>query len=199
MTRRKTSAEERELFEAAFVETRPLKPIAVQSADTAPKPRVAKPAKPTGGLDGNTAERLRKGALDPEARIDLHGFTEAAAHRALLNFLRNARRNGARLVLVITGKGGPAPAPDEPFDMEREQRARGVLKSAVPRWPGRARFRRTDRRPPRRPPPPWWRGRDVYQSAQAAIDDQIRPGTRRQHFERCLGPRPVVGDHFGGG
>ena len=98
------------------------------------------PPKHTGGLDGNTAERLRKGALDPDARIDLHGLTEAAAHRALLSFLRNARKGGARLVLVITGKGARKPAPDEPFDLELESRARGVLKSMVPRWLGEPSF-----------------------------------------------------------
>jgi len=126
--RRKTSDEERELFEAAFKETRPLKrePARAKTQATASR-------KP-GGLDGNTQDRLRKGTLDPDARIDLHGMTEAVAHRALLGFLRNAQRGGARLVLVITGKGAREADADAPFDMEAAQRARGVLKTAVPRW-----------------------------------------------------------------
>ena len=86
---------------------------------------------PTGGLDGNTQERLRKGMLDPDARIDLHGMTEDVAHNRLLAFLTNAQRGGARLALVITGKGARVAAPDEPFDMEQERRARGVLKSLL--------------------------------------------------------------------
>jgi DNA-nicking Smr family endonuclease len=129
MKKRATSDDERKLFEQAFKETRPLRRA---SADEArPAPAVAR--KPS-GVDGNTAERMRKGALEPDARIDLHGMTEAVAHRALLGFLRNAQRRGARLALVITGKGAPAPDADAPFDMDQERRARGVLKSAVPRW-----------------------------------------------------------------
>ena len=134
MRKRKTTDEERALFADAFKEARPIKPA---SKGASKKPATANtPAekKFTGGLDGNTADRLRKGALEPERRIDLHGMTEAAAHRALLSFLRSAHRGGARLVLVITGKGMRAPDPYAPFDLELETRARGVLKSMVPRW-----------------------------------------------------------------
>jgi DNA-nicking Smr family endonuclease len=139
MSRRKITDEERKLFAEAFKETRPHKP-AKGAAKPAPKLTLQAPQKHTGGLDGNTAERLRKGALDPDARIDLHGMTEAVAHGALLSFLRNARKDGARLVLVITGKGARKPAPDQPFDLELERRARGVLKSMVPRWLGEPSF-----------------------------------------------------------
>lgn len=139
MRKRSTTDEERKLFAEAFREARPHKP-AKAAVKPAPKPVLQIPQKHTGGLDGNTAERLRKGALDPDARIDLHGLTEAAAHRALLSFLRNAQKSGARLVLVITGKGARKPAPDEPFDLELESRARGVLKSMVPRWLGEPSF-----------------------------------------------------------
>ena len=43
---------------------------------------------------------------------------------------------------MVTGKGTP-PAPDAPFDLELNSRARGVLKTLAPRWlqePGLARF-----------------------------------------------------------
>lgn len=132
--RRKTTDEERALFVETFKETRPMKPAA---KSTPAKPIAVAPAaakKFTDGVNGNTAERLRKGALEPDRRIDLHGKTEAAAHRALLSFLRGAQRGGDRLVLVITGKGARAPDPYAPFDLELETRARGVLKSMVPRW-----------------------------------------------------------------
>jgi len=135
--KRKTTDEERTQFVEAFKETRPMKP----AAKPAPKKSAAAAAvvaaaakKFTDGVNGNTAERLRKGALEPDRRIDLHGLTEAAAHRALLSFLRGAQRGGDRLVLVITGKGARAPDPHAPFDLELETRARGVLKSMVPRW-----------------------------------------------------------------
>ena len=126
--KRRTTDEERAEFAEAFKEARPHKPALASSARTAKKPGA------TGGLDGNTADRLRKGLLDPDARIDLHGMTEEVAHRALLNTLRNAQRHGGRLVLVITGKGARESDPHAPFDMERERSSRGVLKSAVPRW-----------------------------------------------------------------
>lgn len=82
------------------------------------------------GLDRRSAERLRGGALRIEARLDLHGMTQAEAHRALDAFLARAEDAGRRCVLVITGKGGPERA--------------GVLRAAVPRWlneaPNRARL-----------------------------------------------------------
>jgi DNA-nicking Smr family endonuclease len=134
MSRRKTTDDERTLFEETFREARPHKPVKRAATKPAAKAVVPVPQKRTGGLDGNTADRLRKGALDPDARIDLHGMTEAVAHNRLLAFLRNARRSGARLVLVITGKGARKPDPYAPFDLELESRARGVLKSMVPRW-----------------------------------------------------------------
>jgi DNA-nicking Smr family endonuclease len=126
--RRKTTDDERAEFAEAYKEARPHKPVVLPSA----KPQ-KKPGK-TGGLDGNTADRLRKGEIEPDARIDLHGMTEAVAHRALLNLLRGAHRRGGKLVLVITGKGAREADPHAPFDMERERSSRGVLKAAVPRW-----------------------------------------------------------------
>jgi DNA-nicking Smr family endonuclease len=85
------------------------------------------------GLDGRTEERLRRGQLEPEARLDLHGLTEREAHQTLLTFLRTARLRGYRLALIVTGKGARV-APDQPFDMELNYRSRGILKAVVPRW-----------------------------------------------------------------
>jgi len=67
-----------------------------------------------------------KEAID--ARLDLHGLTQAQAHAALLRFLRDASVRDARLVLVITGKGSR--------DGER-----GVLKRQVPQWLALPEFR----------------------------------------------------------
>lgn len=146
MNRRDLKAEERTLFEAAMKDAVPVKKPAAK-----PKPGSAKaksriaPAReadravpPDGsksrGLDGNTIERLRRGALEPEARLDLHGLTEAAAHRALAGFLHDAAARGQRLVLVVTGKGGKQAAADAPFDLGRGASGRGVLKTMTPRW-----------------------------------------------------------------
>ncbi|HEY5347492.1 MAG TPA: Smr/MutS family protein [Rhizomicrobium sp.] len=125
---RRVSEEERKLFKAVIEQARPVKKSAPKIAPTL---AAAKPAKNLGGLDGGTQARLRRGALEPQARLDLHGYTEEAAHGALLSFLRKSRRRGDRLVLVVTGKGAKL-APDAPFDLSAPRR--GVLKAAVPRW-----------------------------------------------------------------
>ena len=75
-------------------------------------------------LDSHTAKRLSRGRETVERRVDLHGLTEADAHRRLLAFLTGARADGLRHVLVITGKGAA------------KRGGEGVLKRAVPRWLG---------------------------------------------------------------
>ena len=131
-SKRPVTDDERKLFAAAFRETIPLAPVKRVGAEpkTKSKSRSGKPS----GVDGNTAEKLRKGELKPQASLDLHGMTENVAHRALVTFLRGAASRGLRLVIVVTGKGAPAATSDEPFDLERETSRRGVLKTMTPRW-----------------------------------------------------------------
>ncbi len=74
------------------------------------------------GLDKRAAQRLRRGQTRPEARLDLHGMTQKAAHAALARFIRGSRAEGRRCVLVITGKGSVASG------------LGGVLRQMVPRW-----------------------------------------------------------------
>jgi len=87
-----------------------------------PRPR-EKPVPPLTGLDRRLRQRLARGRAGIDARIDLHGLTQAEAHHALMRFLRVARAEGARIVLVITGKGMRGADPD-----------RGVLRRQVPLW-----------------------------------------------------------------
>jgi DNA-nicking Smr family endonuclease len=134
--KRAATEEERALFEAVLRGADPAEPPGakpdspVAKAAPPPPPRRILPT----GIDGRTAERLRKGAIEPDAKLDLHGLTEEAAHRVLTTFLRAAGTRGARLALVVTGKGLKPSAPDEPFDLELDRRTRGVLKAMVPRW-----------------------------------------------------------------
>ena len=79
------------------------------------------PTAPGFGIDRANAERLKRGRHPIEARLDLHGRTQAEAHRALAGFVHASYQAGRRCVLVITGRGL---GPEGP----------GVLKSAVPRW-----------------------------------------------------------------
>lgn len=79
-------------------------------------------------MDAKAFTRLKRGKLTPEARIDLHGMTVDRAHGALIHFILNAQARGARLVLVITGKGQR----EDPYDPM--PRRRGVLKTQAPMW-----------------------------------------------------------------
>ncbi len=79
-------------------------------------------------MDRKSHQRMVRGRLAPEARIDLHGMTLDAAQPALTRFIADSHDRGRRLVLVITGKGkmreDPGPIPVRP----------GVLRHQVPQW-----------------------------------------------------------------
>jgi DNA-nicking Smr family endonuclease len=125
MKRRTTSDEERQLFEQVFKEGRPIKPV---TAKAAVKKKAASPG--PSGINGASRDRLRKGLIEPDARIDLHGKTQVAAHRTLFTWLTNAHKSGHRLVLVVTGKGNPRNEESASWMASPH----GVLKQMVPRW-----------------------------------------------------------------
>jgi DNA-nicking Smr family endonuclease len=56
-------------------------------------------------FDRDTARALGRGKLVPQASLDLHGMTLAAAERAVANFLDAAVTQDLRIILVVTGKG----------------------------------------------------------------------------------------------
>jgi len=137
--RRVLSGEERVLWSAVTRSIAPLRDNAsVPEEDTAaeappaltkrqatvvrPAPAAAPPAPPLAPLDRRTRRRVAAGKEAIDARLDLHGLTQSEAHAALLHFLRNASARGAKLVLVITGKGA------------RSDGERGVLRRQVPQW-----------------------------------------------------------------
>lgn len=66
-----------------------------------------------------------------EARIDLHGLSQDAAHAALVRFLLSCHARGVRLVLVITGKGARRSAPESAHWADPVP---GVLRRMVPEW-----------------------------------------------------------------
>jgi DNA-nicking Smr family endonuclease len=79
------------------------------------------------GIDRTTAQRLKRGLRPIEASLDLHGMTQAEAHRALGEFVGRASSAGRRSLLVITGRGTDRP---------------GILRNAVPRWLDEGELRR---------------------------------------------------------
>jgi DNA-nicking Smr family endonuclease len=96
----------------------------LHSSPSIPKPEPPLALDRFAGLDRANAERLKRGKHKVEARLDLHGMTQIEAHRALSIFIRNARAEGKRCVLVITGRGAA----------KGSYGAGGVLRAAVPRW-----------------------------------------------------------------
>ena len=109
-------------------EARPARPL------PRPLPRPTVPAKRAesalehgraAGVDRRRTERLRRGRLPVEAKLDLHGYTQDQAHSALDHFLGESQARGLRCVLVITGKGTAT---------EAAMGAGGVLRAQVPRW-----------------------------------------------------------------
>ncbi|MBT3991261.1 MAG: hypothetical protein HN731_18505 [Rhodospirillaceae bacterium] len=79
----------------------------------------------TPGLDKRSAQRLKRGQMQIEARLDLHGHRQDEAHRALNGFIAGSASAGKRCVLVITGKG---------LRLDGEERQIGILREMVPRW-----------------------------------------------------------------
>lgn len=101
-----------------------------------PKPApVAKRAEPSAAFDQKAARRLRRGQLEIEARIDLHGMRQSEAHAALRRFLHSAHASGKRWVLIITGKGTTRlSASADEDDLDARPSDRGILKRNVPHW-----------------------------------------------------------------
>lgn len=81
------------------------KHLNLPSAPHAHLPSPRKPPPQITGLDRRTTQRLTRGQVDIERRLDLHGTGIDMARVHLLGFLRDAQAMGARNVLVITGKG----------------------------------------------------------------------------------------------
>ncbi len=106
-----------------------------QIARTGENPRAAsvrvKEAPPLASLMRNERQRLARGRQTIDNRIDLHGKTLTEAHGALLRFLRRAQADGARFILVITGKGER---------LAGEESARDTLRRQVPLWLERPEF-----------------------------------------------------------
>ena len=101
----------------------------------APRPKPGSTTPRPADLDRRTTTRVARGRITIDARVDLHGLTQEAAHRRLAAFLHDTQADGAGLVLVITGKGSPSRSD------EVDDRDRGVLRRVVPKWLRSARLR----------------------------------------------------------
>ena len=126
------------------------KPVAAKSVAVArvvetptPKIRVRNDAPALSSFDRRTAQKLGRGQMEPEARLDLHGESLENARYALLHFISSRRMQGLRMVLVITGKGASPFARHTLHGLkhfhtpERE----GKIRRELPLWLEEAQFR----------------------------------------------------------
>ena len=97
------------------------------------EPPPGKKTPPLAPLGRRLKQRVARGREPIDARLDLHGMTQKEAHAALLRFLRRAQADGARIALVVTGKGNRKG--------EHQGAERGVLRRQVPMWLALPEFR----------------------------------------------------------
>ncbi|QKC80942.1 Smr/MutS family protein [Mesorhizobium sp. NZP2077] len=110
------------------IEAKRTAPQTAQPAANAPGAVKPKVQHVTHRLDDPTLDKLSKGRLPIEGRVDLHGMTQDEAYSLLFSFLHRAHAGGIRYVLVITGKGSSSGGD-------------GVLRRAVPAWLSTPAFR----------------------------------------------------------
>ena len=109
----------------------------------APKYASPKSPPPISGFDRRTEQKLMRGKVEIESRIDLHGMGLEEARVSLLDFISSRRKQGLSLVLVITGKGA------SPFaghtlhgrDHFHAPERQGRLRRQLPEWLHEAQFR----------------------------------------------------------
>jgi DNA-nicking Smr family endonuclease len=108
---------------AAASEPAPSSPPPAPKRTAPPAPRPAKPKAVGTTLDASWDRRLGRGLVQPDLTLDLHGHDLATAYDLLDRKLERAIGEGARLLLLITGK---PPA-------ERSSH-RGAIRAAVGDW-----------------------------------------------------------------
>ena len=106
------------------IATAPGGPVVPVQPRTVPLP-LLDPAK-SAGIDRRTDDRLRRGRVGIDGRIDLHGMTQSQAHAALNSFVLRGWHEQRRCLLVITGKGSTGRGSGG--------QGMGVLRQVVPRW-----------------------------------------------------------------
>jgi DNA-nicking Smr family endonuclease len=139
MAERRLSAEESEIWQRVAATVRkmegaratPPAPVEAVKPKRLPIPQPMPTAKtikaapaPADTLDGGWDRRLRRGIVQPERTIDLHGHTLASAHAALDHGIERAIVDDVRVILLITGRAPKGEAPHR----------RGLIRAAIGDW-----------------------------------------------------------------
>jgi DNA-nicking Smr family endonuclease len=82
-----------------------------------------------GVIEPRLRQKLGRGRIAIDGRLDLHGMRQDEAYAALTRFLAARLARGDRTVLVITGKGLKKVNGDPTSIVER-----GVLRTMLPIW-----------------------------------------------------------------
>ena len=111
----------------------PIRAVKTRAAPTASAPEPVAPSVPSRqldrhGLDGGWERRLIKGLASPDFTLDLHGASLDAAHARLDHGLSLALAQGARVLLLITGRSRPAD------DHSGRGERRGAIRAKVMDW-----------------------------------------------------------------
>ncbi|MCX7363428.1 MAG: Smr/MutS family protein [Alphaproteobacteria bacterium] len=138
-------AKDVDLFKAAMAHVIPLKgrrpasevvsrPTAEGTTKVRDKPAVVatpavKPVADRQPFDRDVDRALSRGRRMPQATLDLHGMTLAAAERAVARFLEESASLELRLVLIVTGKG---------TRLQDGRIIEGRIRAEFPGWLGRA-------------------------------------------------------------
>jgi DNA-nicking Smr family endonuclease len=109
---------------------KPEKPAKSASPPPAAPVRPEPPPRPSipslAPIERRARQKLSRGHMPVDAALDLHGLRQHEAHPALHGFLIRAQHQGAKIVLVVTGKGEGRSG-----DIYEEG---GVLRRNVPIW-----------------------------------------------------------------
>lgn len=121
-------AQSEEDFEALLDQNDQEQPEAVAPKIDTP---VAMPKKNNNApqIDRRTEEKIKKGKMPIDARLDMHGMTQAQAFEALKTFINTSFERNKRCLLVITGKGKSKSTSEDWLTPSQ-----GVLKQKLPDW-----------------------------------------------------------------
>jgi DNA-nicking Smr family endonuclease len=89
----------------------------------------SRPAVADKAVDPAIHKKVRRGRIDIDGTIDLHGMTQSEAREALRRYVGARAARGDRTILVITGKGVRTDN-----DYVAAMHERGILRTMLPIW-----------------------------------------------------------------